>query len=64
MTERIDGPAFVSHLRAMLPVDSTPVIAMSTGAVFKRYGDRLQVAGTLLKPITQTSLSEVLEQYR
>lgn len=64
MMERIDGPTFMNHLREMPAVASTPVIAMSTGTVLERYGERLEVAGTLLKPITHASLSEVLQQFR
>lgn len=63
MMERIDGPTFMNHLREMPAVASKPVIAMSTSAVLERYGERLEVAGTLLKPITQASLSEALGQY-
>jgi hypothetical protein len=45
-------------------VESTPVVAMSTAAVLERYGDQLQVSGTLLKPITQATLAQALERYR
>src|SRR4026207_2241596 len=51
MMERIDGLTFMNHLRDMAKVEQTPVIAMSTAAVLERYGDKLKVAGTLLKPI-------------
>lgn len=64
MMERIDGPTFVNHLREMPAVAETPVIAMSTPAVIDRYGDHLEVSGTLMKPITQASLAEALEAYR
>jgi two-component system, chemotaxis family, chemotaxis protein CheY len=64
MMERIDGLTFMNHLREMAALQQTPVIAMSTAAVLDRYGDRLQVSGTLLKPITQATLSEALAAYR
>jgi CheY-like chemotaxis protein len=64
MMERIDGLTFMNHLREMAALQETPVIAMSTPAVLERYGDRLQVNGTLLKPITQATLSEALAAYR
>jgi CheY-like chemotaxis protein len=64
MMERIDGLTFMNHLREMAALQKTPVIAMSTAAVLERYGDRLKVSGTLLKPITQTTLSEALSAYR
>lgn len=64
MMERIDGLTFMNHLREMASVEHTPVIAMSTPAVLERYGDQLQVAGTLLKPITHSTLSQALERYR
>ena len=53
MMERIDGLTFMNHLREMPSVEPTPVVAMSTAAVLDRYGEQLQVNGTLLKPITQ-----------
>src|SRR6478609_8921386 len=56
MMERIDGLTFMNHLREMPNVESTPVVAMSTAAVLDRYGDKLQVAGTFLRPITQATL--------
>ena len=52
------------NLREMPNVESTPVVAMSTAAVLERYGEKLQVAGTLLKPITQATLVQALERYR
>jgi len=58
MMERIDGLTFMNHLRG------TPVIAMSTAAVLERYGEQLQVSGTLLKPITAPTLSAALSKYR
>ena len=64
MMERIDGLTFISHLREMPPHELTPVIAMSTASVLERYGEQLQVSGTLLKPITQATLSQALAQYR
>jgi two-component system chemotaxis response regulator CheY len=64
MMERIDGLTFMNHVREMPAVESTPIIAMSTAAVLDRYGDQLQVSGTLLKPITQASLAQALERYR
>ena len=64
MMERIDGVTFMNHLRDMATAEGTPVIAMSTPAVLDRYGDTLNVAGTLLKPITQPTLAEALERYR
>ena len=64
MMERIDGLTFMNHLREMPKLEQTPVIAMSTAAVLERYGDKLKVAGTLLKPITQATLAEALERYR
>ena len=64
MMERIDGLTFMNHLRDMANLEHTPVIAMSTAAVLDRYGEQLQVAGTLLKPITQASLAQALERYR
>jgi len=32
--------------------------------VLERYGEQLQVNGTLLKPITQATLSQALARYR
>src|SRR5260370_20775440 len=64
MMERIDGLTFMNHLREMPSVESTPVVAMSTAAVLDRYGEQLQVSGTLLKPITQATLAQALERYR
>ena len=64
MMERIDGLTFMNHLREMPDLEHTPVIAMSTGAVLERYGDQLQVSGTLLKPITAPTLSQALAKYR
>jgi len=64
MMERIDGVTFMNHLREMVSVEGTPVIAMSTAAVLDRYGDGLKVAGTLLKPITQATLAEALDPYK
>jgi CheY-like chemotaxis protein len=64
MMERIDGLTFMNHLREMPALIETPVIAMSTAAVLDRYGDQLQVSGTLLKPITNQTLSATLERYR
>jgi CheY-like chemotaxis protein len=64
MMERIDGVTFMNHLRDMAPLERTPVIAMSTAAVLERYGDTLQVADTLLKPITQPTLAHALDPYR
>src|SRR3974390_1706089 len=52
MMERIDGLTFMNHLREMPGLVETPVVAMSTAAVLQRYGEQLQVSGTLLKPIT------------
>ncbi len=63
MMERIDGMTFLSHLREMAEVATTPVIAMSTPTVLDRYGTHLQVDGTLIKPITQQTLASVLEPY-
>jgi len=64
MMDRIDGLTFLGHLREMPALEGTPVIAMSTPAVLERYGDQLQVSGTLLKPITSATLSQALSQYR
>ena len=64
MMERIDGLTFMSHLREMPNVESTPVVAMSTAAVLDRYGEQLQVSGTLLKPFTHATLAEALRRYR
>jgi CheY-like chemotaxis protein len=64
MMERIDGLTFMNHLREMPNVESTPVVAMSTAAVLERYGEQLQVAGTLLKPITHATLTRALERFR
>ena len=64
MMERIDGLTFMNHLREMPSVEQTPVIAMSTAAVIERYGEQLQVSGTLLKPIVQSTLAQALERYR
>lgn len=63
MMERIDGPTFMNHLQEMPAVAEIPVVAMSTAAVIERFGDRLRVAGTLLKPITQASLRDALQAY-
>jgi hypothetical protein len=41
-----------------------PIVAMSTAAVLERYGGQLQVSGTLLKPITASSLAAASERYR
>jgi CheY-like chemotaxis protein len=64
MMDRIDGLTFMTHLREMPALVDTPVIAMSTQAVLERYGEQLQVSGTLLKPITNATLSQALSQYR
>ena len=64
MMERIDGLTFMNHLREMPALERTPVIAMSTAAVLERYGEQLQVSGTLLKPITAQTLSTALTKYR
>jgi two-component system response regulator GlrR len=64
MMERIDGLTFMNHLREMPNLEKTPVVAMSTAAVLERYGEQLQVSGTLLKPITNQTLQQALEQYR
>jgi CheY-like chemotaxis protein len=64
MMERIDGLTFMSHLREMPALEDTPVVAMSTPAVLERYGERLQVSGTLLKPLTSATLSQALAKYR
>ena len=64
MMERIDGLTFMNHLREMPALVDTPVIAMSTPAVLDRYGEQLQVSGTLLKPITAATLTQALERYR
>lgn len=64
MMERIDGLTFMNHLREMAAHERTPVVAMSTAAVLERYGEQLQVSGTLLKPITAQSLSEALAHYK
>jgi CheY-like chemotaxis protein len=64
MMERIDGLTFMNHLREMPALERTPVIAMSTAAVIERYGEQLQVSGTLLKPITAQTLSAALAKYR
>lgn len=64
MMERIDGLTFMSHLREMPALEETPVVAMSTAAVLERYGEQLQVSGTLLKPITSATLSQALSKYR
>jgi CheY-like chemotaxis protein len=64
MMERIDGLTFMNHLREMPALEETPVVAMSTAAVLERYGEQLQVNGTLLKPITAATLSAALERYR
>lgn len=63
MMERIDGLTFLNHLREMPSLEFTPVIAMSTAAVLERYGDQLRVSGTLLKPITQATLTAAIQQY-
>jgi len=63
MMERIDGLTFLSHLRAMEGFGHIPVIAMSTATVLEHYGAKLQVNGTLMKPITQQTLAEALEPY-
>ena len=64
MMERIDGLTFMNHLREMPALEETPVVAMSTAAVLERYGEQLQVSGTLLKPITQATLAQALERFR
>jgi CheY-like chemotaxis protein len=64
MMERVDGLTFMNHLREMPKLQNTPVVAMSTAAVLDRYGDQLQVSGTLLKPITKATLTQALERYR
>ena len=64
MMDRIDGLTFLNHLREMPALEETPVVAMSTSAVLERYGEQLQVHGTLLKPITSATLSQALERYR
>ena len=64
MMDRIDGLTFMNHLREMPPLEHTPVVAMSTAAVLDRYGEQLQVSGTLLKPITAQTLTKALERYR
>jgi CheY-like chemotaxis protein len=64
MMERIDGLTFLNHLREMPALQATPVVAMSTPAVLERYGEQLQVNGTLLKPITNATLSQALGRYR
>jgi CheY-like chemotaxis protein len=64
MMERIDGLTFMNHLREMPALEDTPVVAMSTAAVLDRYGEQLRVAGTLLKPITNATLSQALAKYR
>jgi CheY-like chemotaxis protein len=64
MMDRIDGLTFLNHLREMAALEDTPVVAMSTSAVLERYGEQLQVHGTLLKPITSATLSQALERYR
>ena len=58
------GLTFMNHLREMPALEQTPVVAMSTAAVLDRYGEQLQVSGTLLKPITAQTLSQALERYR
>jgi CheY-like chemotaxis protein len=63
MMERIDGVTFLSHLREMPLGDAIPVIAMSTATVLERYGSQLRVNGTLIKPITQAALAEVLQPF-
>jgi CheY-like chemotaxis protein len=63
MMERIDGVTFLSHLREMSGGDAIPVIAMSTATVLDRYGAQLRVDGTLIKPITQQTLAEVLQPF-
>jgi CheY-like chemotaxis protein len=64
MMERIDGVTFMNHLREMPALEATPVVAMSTAAVLERYGQQLQVSGTLLKPITNDTLAQALSRYR
>jgi two-component system chemotaxis response regulator CheY len=64
MMERIDGLTFMNHLREMPVLEATPIVAMSTAAVLERYGGQLQVSGTLLKPITASTLAAALERYR
>src|SRR5437868_15223252 len=64
MMERIDGLTFMNHVREMPSIESTPVIAMRRAAALERYGEQLQVAGTLLKPITQATLAQALERFR
>ncbi|HEX6974112.1 MAG TPA: response regulator [Vicinamibacterales bacterium] len=63
MMERIDGLTFLSHLRDMEGFEKLPVIAMSTPTVLAHYGAQLKVDGTLIKPITQQALAEILEPY-
>jgi CheY-like chemotaxis protein len=63
MMERIDGVTFLSHLREMPGGDAIPVIAMSTATVLERFGAQLRVDGTLIKPITQQSLADVLQPF-
>ena len=64
MMERIDGLTFINHLREMPAHELTPVVAMSTASVLDRYGEQLQNSGTLLKPLTQATLSQALAKYR
>jgi CheY-like chemotaxis protein len=63
MMERIDGVTFLSHLREMPGGEDIPVIAMSTATVLDLYGAQLRVDGTLIKPITQQSLADVLKPF-
>jgi CheY-like chemotaxis protein len=63
MMERIDGLRFMNHLREMPALESTPVVAMSTAGVLDRYAGQLEVAGTLLKPVTRVSLEQALGRF-
>ena len=63
MMERIDGVTFLSHLREMPGGGDIPVIAMSTATVLDLYGAQIRVDGTLIKPITQQTLADVLRPY-
>jgi CheY-like chemotaxis protein len=62
--ERIDGLTFMDRLREMPNVERTPVVAMSTAPVLAGHAKQLQVRGTLLKPITEATLTHALERYR
>lgn len=63
MMERIDGLTFLLHLKEMPALASTPVIVMSTEAALEQHGPKLDVDGTLMKPITRQSLSACLERF-